>query len=185
MTDKAKLIQLIHIGKQQLNMDDFSYREMVNRLTNKTSSTKCTVVELHKILHELQQKGAKVKWFAKRGTKPTAYSPATGEVKVKSEIAHKIRAVWIQMGKHGFLADSSEKALNSYMRKVMNRGKSVLILNVGALNGNEASRFLEILKQWHKRVMLKTLAEKYGCIASKETSYDELCLVFQRYLGVV
>ena len=89
------------------------------------------------------------------------------------------------MGKHGFLADSSEKALNSYMRKVMNRGKSVLILNVGALNGNEASRFLEILKQWHKRVMLKTLAEKYGCIASKETSYDELCLVFQRYLGVV
>lgn len=47
-------------------------------------------------------KGAKVKHFAKRGTKPTAYSPATGEVKVKSEIAHKIRAVWIQMGKHGF-----------------------------------------------------------------------------------
>ena len=36
MTDKAKLIQLIHIGKQQLNMDEISYREMVNRLTNKT-----------------------------------------------------------------------------------------------------------------------------------------------------
>lgn len=25
MTEKAKLIQLIHIGKQQLNMDEFSY----------------------------------------------------------------------------------------------------------------------------------------------------------------
>ena len=117
MSEKAKLIQLIHIGKQQLNMDEFSYREMVKRLTNKTSSTKCTIVELHKILHELQQKGAKVKWFAKRGTKSTAYSPATGEIKVKSEIAHKIRAVWIQMGKQGFLQDGSEKALNSYMRK--------------------------------------------------------------------
>lgn len=185
MSEKAKLIQLIHIGKQQLNMDEFSYREMVKRLTNKTSSTKCTIVELHKILHELQQKGAKVKWFAKRGTKSTAYSPATGEIKVKSEIAHKIRAVWIQMGKQGFLQDGSEKALNSYMRKVMNKGKSVLALNVGALNGNEASRFLEILKQWHKRVMLKRLAEKYGCIASAETGYDELCLVFRNYQGVV
>lgn len=185
MSEKAKLIQLIHIGKQQLNMDEFSYREMVKRLTNKTSSTKCTVVQLLKILHEMQQKGAKVKHFAKRGATPTAYSPATGEVKVKSEISHKIRAVWIQMGKQGFLQDGSEKALNSYMRKVMNKGKSVLALNVGALNSNDASRFLEILKQWHKRVMLKRLAEKYGCIASAETGYDELCLVFKNYQGVV
>lgn len=185
MSDKAKLIQLIHIGKQQLNMDEFSYREMVKRLTNKTSSTKCTVAELHKILHEIQQKGAKVKYFAKRGAEPTAYSPTTGEVIVKSEITHKIRAVWIQMDKHGILRDNSEKALNAYMRKVMNQGKIVLALNVGALKGNEASRFLEILKQWHKRMMLKILAEKYGCFVSKETSYDELCLVFNRYQGVL
>ena len=175
MTDKAKLIQLIHIGKQQLNMDDFSYREMVNRLANKTSSTKCTIVEL-------QQKGAKVKWFAKRGTKPTAYSPATGEVKVKSEIAHKIRAVWIQMGKHGFLTDPSEKALNSYMRKVMNRGKSVLALNVGALNGNEASRFLEILKRWHRRVMLKAISEKGYELGDPEASYDTVTEYFNEVM---
>ena len=182
MTEKAKLIQLIHIGKQQLAMDDFSYREMVNRLTNKTSSTKCTIVELHKILHELQQKGAKVKWFAKRGTKPTAYSPATGETKVKSEIAHKIRAVWIQMGKHGFLADPSEKALNSYMRKVMNQGKSVLALNVGALNGNDASQFLEILKRWHRRVMLKAIREKGYELGDPKASYDAVTEYFNEVM---
>ncbi|EER46139.1 E16 protein [Actinobacillus minor NM305] len=169
--DKSKLIQLIHIAKSQLNIDDFSYREILKRLTNKTSSTKCTVVELHKVLHELQGKGAKVKWFAKRGEKPTAYSPATGEVKVKSEIAHKIRAVWIQMGKHGFLRDASEKALNAYMRKVMNQGKTVLTLNVGALKGDEASRFLEILKKWHKRVMVKALTEK-GYELHSKANYD-------------
>lgn len=182
MSEKAKLIQLIHIGKQQLNMDDFSYREMVKRLTNKTSSTKCTIVELHKILHELQQKGAKVKWFAKRGTKQTAYSPATGEVKVKSEIAHKIRAVWIQMGKHGFLTDSSEKALNSYMRKVMNKGKSVLALNVGALNDNDASRFLEILKRWHRRVMLKAISEKGYELGDQKASYDAVTEYFNEVM---
>ena len=182
MSEKAKLIQLIHIGKQQLNMDDFSYREMVKRLTNKTSSTKCTIVELHKILHELQQKGAKVKWFAKRGTKSTAYSPATGEIKVKSEIAHKIRAVWIQMGKQGFLQDGSEKALNSYMRKVMNKGKSVLALNVGALNGNDASRFLEILKRWHRRVMLKAISEKGYELGDPEASYDTVTEYFNEVM---
>ena len=182
MSEKAKLIQLIHIGKQQLNMDEFSYREMVKRLTNKTSSTKCTIVELHKILHELQQKGAKVKWFAKRGTKSTAYSPATGEIKVKSEIAHKIRAVWIQMGKQGFLQDGSEKALNSYMRKVMNKGKSVLALNVGALNGNDASRFLEILKRWHRRVMLKAISEKGYEFGDPEASYDTVMEYFNEVM---
>lgn len=182
MSEKAKLIQLIHIGKQQLNMDEFSYREMVKRLTNKTSSTKCTIVELHKILHELQQKGAKVKWFAKRGTKSTAYSPATGEIKVKSEIAHKIRAVWIQMGKQGFLQDGSEKALNSYMRKVMNKGKSVLALNVGALNGNDASRFLEILKRWHRRVMLKVINEKGYELGDPEASYDTVTEYFNEVM---
>lgn len=156
MTDKAKLIQLIHIGKQQLAMDDFSYREMVKRLTNKTSSTKCTIVELHKILHELQQKGAKVKWFAKRGTKPTAYSPTTGEVKVKSEIAHKIRAVWIQMGKQGMLRDGSEAALNKWVRNVVNpiyqkRGQNIQILNVGTLDNQMATLVLEMLKRWQAR----------------------------------
>lgn len=75
MTDKAKLIQLIHIAKSQLAMDDLSYREMLKRLTNKTSSTKCTVVELHKVLHELQTKGAKVKYFAKRSKKTDRLQP--------------------------------------------------------------------------------------------------------------
>ncbi|ASU16898.1 MULTISPECIES: gp16 family protein [Actinobacillus] len=159
-TDKTKLIQLVHIAKQQLNIDDLSYREILKRLTNKTSSTKCTIVELHKILHELQKKGAKVKWFAKSAKKTTAYSPATGETPVKSEITHKIRAVWIQMGKHGFLRDASEKALNAYMRKIINKNRSVLVLNVGALDVNDASQLLEILKKWHFRVMKKAVEEK-------------------------
>ncbi|ANF61632.1 hypothetical protein A6041_04720 [[Haemophilus] ducreyi] len=170
MTDKAKLIQLIHIAKSQLNVDDSSYREILKRLTNKESSTKCTVVELHKVLHELQKKGAKVKWFAKKTKKPTAYSPATGETPVKSEIAHKIRAVWISMGKHGFLKDSSEQALNAYVRKIINKNRTVLVLNVGALDANDASRILEILKQWHIRVMKKTLEEKGLLLVGKD--YD-------------
>ncbi|QLB43561.1 gp16 family protein [Mannheimia pernigra] len=180
MTDKAKLIQLIHIAKSQLAMDDLSYREMLKRLTNKTSSTKCTVVELHKVLHELQTKGAKVKYFAKRSKKPTAYSPTTGETSVKSQIANKIRAVWITMGKHGFLTDPSEKALNAYVRKVINKNRSVLVLNVGALDGNEATKMLEILKKWHMRVMKKALEEK-GLLAVGK-NYDLMVVAYNEIM---
>ena len=174
MTDKAKLIQLIHIAKSQLNMDDLSYRELLKRLTNKTSSTKCTVVELLKVLHELQTKGAKVKYFAKKGKKPTAYSPATGDVKVKSQVVHKIRAIWINMGKDGLLRDSSEQALNAYVRKIINKSRAILVLNVGALNVNDASRILEILKKWHMRVLIERIEGKTGEKIQTKISYDRV-----------
>ena len=86
------------------------------------------------------------------------------------------------MGKHGFLADPSEKALNSYMRKVMNRDKSVLALNVGALNGNEASRFLEILKRWHRRIMFKAISEKGYELGDPEASYDTVTEYFNEVM---
>lgn len=149
--EKPKLIQLVKIGQNQLNMCDEDYRTMLKRLTNKTSATKLTIVELHKVIHELQQKGAKITFFAKKGAKPTAYSSATGERPVKSEISHKIRAVWIQMSKDGLLRDSSEQALNAYARKVF-RNRPIIPLNVGALNTKEATQLLEMLKQWQKRV---------------------------------
>lgn len=149
--DKAKLIQLVKIGQNQLNMDDDSYRAMLKRLTNKTSATKLTTVELHKVIHELQQKGAKITFFARKPLTPTACSPATGERPVKSDITHKIRAVWIEMGKAGMLRDSSEQALNAYARKVF-KNRPTLLLNVGALNSQEATQLLEMLKQWQKRV---------------------------------
>ena len=149
--EKPKLIQLVKIGQNQLNMCDEDYRIMLQRLTNKKSATKLTVVELHKVIHELQQKGAKITLFTRKKAKPSDYSPATGERPVKSEITHKIRAVWIAMGKAGMLRDSSEKALNIYARKVF-KHRSPMLLNVGALDDREATQLLEMLKKWQKRV---------------------------------
>ncbi len=171
-TEKARLIQLIKIGQKQLNMDEDSYRQMLMRLTNKNSATKLTVVELHKVLHELKQKGAKVTYFAKNRKNPTAYSPATGDVKVKSQVVHKIRAVWINMGKDGLLRDSSEQALNAYVRKIINKTRAIWVLNVGALNTNDANRILEILKKWHMRVLIERIEAKTGEKITAKISYD-------------
>lgn len=149
--EKSKLIQLVKIGQNQLNMDDETYRAMLKQLTNKTSATKLTITELHKVINWLKQKGAKITLFSRKRVKPSDYSPSTGERPVKSEITHKIRAVWIAMGRAGMLRDSSEKALNIYARKVF-KHRSPMLLNVGALNDREATRLLEMLKQWQKRV---------------------------------
>ncbi|HEH9663703.1 TPA: regulatory protein GemA [Pasteurella multocida] len=173
-SEKSRLIQLIKIGQKQLGMDDFSYRAMLQRLTNKTSSTKCTVVELHKVIHELKQKGAKITYFAKKRKNPTAYSPATDSQNVRSEIVHKIRAIWINMGKDGLLKDPSEKGLNHFMHSIINKNRPILVLNVQSLNQYDASRLLEILKKWHKRVMVERIEGKSGEKMPKKISYDNV-----------
>ncbi|MDA5623545.1 regulatory protein GemA [Pasteurella multocida] len=148
MNNKQKYIQLIHIAKQQLNMDEYSYRSMLERLTAKNSTAKMTVVELLKVLHELEQKGFKVR--SRRGA-----SPKTTKAQVKSKIALKIRAIWIDMAKQGHIKDGSENALNAWVRSVVNplleKQHKPIVLNVQALDDHMASIVLERLKKWQAR----------------------------------
>lgn len=146
---KEKAIQLIHIAKQQLRMDELSYRMLLNELTGKNSTKQMTIMQLIKVLEAMENKGFK----------PTAkrhHSPTTEKAKVNSNIAHKIRAIWIEMGKQGMLRDGSERALNAWVRGVVNpiyqkRGQNIQILNVGALDNQMASLVLEMLKRWQAR----------------------------------
>lgn len=193
-TEKAHLIQLVKIGQKQLDMDDESYRAMLKRLTNKISATKCTLVELHKVIHELQQKGAKIRWFPRKGMQATDYSPVSGSQPVKSDIVHKIRAVWINMGKDGFLADRSEQALVKTIRTMLNRGrqkqgKTLLLVHLHTLNQPQAIRVLEALKSWHKREMVQHLENRCWITDKKtgkylnlrKTSYDYVCNLYAEW----
>ena len=148
---RAKAIQLIHIAKQQLAMDELSYRLLLQNVTGKTSSTKMTISELVKVLTEMESKGFRTS--AKNGYR---YSPRTKKAVVKSNIAHKIRAIWIEMSKQGLVRDGSENALNAFVRGVVNpiyakRGMNIQVLNVGALRDDMASLVLERLKKWQAR----------------------------------
>lgn len=182
-TEKKRLIQLVKIGQKQLNICDEDYRAMLKRLTNKTSSTKCTLLDLHKVIHELQQKGAKIAWFPRKKMTATDYSPATGEQAVKSEIAHKIRAIWIQMGRQGFLADRSEKALNHFIRKILNKGRDniFILAYVHTLSDKNATRIVEALKSWHKRLMLAELAQN-GIQLGNAVSYNKVSTIYEQQL---
>lgn len=146
---KEKAIQLIHIAKQQLRMDELSYRMLLNELTGKNSTKQMTMTELMKVLSAMENKGFKK-------TTKRHHSPTTENAKVNSLIAHKIRAIWIEMSKQGLVRDGSETALNAWMRGVVNpiyqkRGQNIQVLNVGALRDDMASLVLERLKKWQAR----------------------------------
>ncbi|HII3688698.1 TPA: phage protein GemA/Gp16 family protein [Pasteurella multocida] len=103
-----------------------------------------------------------------------SYKKQKTAVKPKSAITAKLYAVWYLMAKHGFLRDESEKALNAYARKMINtKNRRVLILNVGALDNYDASRLVEMLKKWHKRLMVAEL-EKQGNQVDKKAGYNSI-----------
>ena len=147
---KPKLIQLIHIAKSKLNMDELSYRVLLDNLTGKTSTTQMTAGELLKVYEAMKDKGFKPQ--VRKGR-----TPVTERAVVKSRITHKIRAIWIQMYKDGIVKDGSERALNRFMHNTLfnpkhRRPNNIIKLNVQSLDDAEATKLLEILKRWQRRV---------------------------------
>ncbi|VEF40569.1 Mu-like prophage protein gp16 [Aggregatibacter aphrophilus ATCC 33389] len=137
---KPKLIQLIHIAKSKLNMDELSYRVLLDNLTGKTSTTKMTIEELLKVYESMKDKGFKPQ--VRKGR-----TPVTEHAIVKSRITHKIRAIWIQMHKAGIVKDGSERALNRFMHNTLFKAKNnqpnqLIKLNVQSLDDDEATNYL-------------------------------------------
>lgn len=57
MALKKSSISIIHVAKNQLGMDDDSYRMMLKRLTNKASSKELTEREFSRVMAEFRAKG--------------------------------------------------------------------------------------------------------------------------------
>lgn len=56
---RKSLIAKIHIGKNQLGLDDETYRSLLANATGKTSCTEMSDGELHQVLNVMVQKGFK------------------------------------------------------------------------------------------------------------------------------
>lgn len=56
---RKSLIAKIHIGKNQLGLDDDTYRGLLANTTGKTSCTEMSDNELHQVLNVMVQKGFK------------------------------------------------------------------------------------------------------------------------------
>lgn len=146
---KPQLVQLIHIAKHKLRIDEDTYRMILRNEIGKNSCKEMTIAELMKVYGHFEKTGFK------RASK-RRYSPASSAAKVKHDIALKIRAVWIEMHKASVIRDGSEDALNTFVRNIVNpilqQQNKPVVLNVQSLDYKLGTIVLERLKKWQKRV---------------------------------
>ncbi|MCX8581417.1 regulatory protein GemA [Gilliamella sp. B3482] len=132
---KSKYIKLIHIAKSQLNLDDDTYRHLLLNVTKKTSTKDMTVWELEKILNNMKLKGFKVK-----------SSKKTGKITATEPVHKKIRSLWLELADAGEVKNRSERAINSYVKRIT--GVEVMDL----LTQKQAVVVIESLKSWQARI---------------------------------
>lgn len=189
---KARLIQLIHIAKSQLGLDDDTYRAALLGATGKTSCSDMGIKELERALEHFKKSGFKP--ASKRRLSPKSLPKQHGEIK-------KLRAIWITMHKQSFVRDGSETALDAYVNRMLNRAKvgANVSYHTHFLTLTQAIKVLEPLKKWHKREMIAHLKanniqayEAFNCEVTNQTyarpillstvphkSYPAVCDIFE------
>ncbi|WKE65037.1 regulatory protein GemA [Gallaecimonas kandeliae] len=140
-------IQLIHIAKAQLGLDDDLYRQLLMDIGGAPSSKELTFAKADAVLEHLKSKGFKA--IPKGRLSPKSGTAAVGAV-------DKIRAIWITMSKQGFVRDGSETALDKWVCSVTQ------VRHVGWLKQRSAAQALEALKKWHTRELERALGARWG-----------------------
>lgn len=136
---KPKLIQLIHIAKSQLGLDESTYRHILTSLTDKDSTKKMTYAQLITVLEHLKSKGFTISKPKKAGKLAQA----------DDNQSKKIRALWLELHNLGAVKNSSERALAKYVERQTG------ISTLQWLSTAQASKVIESLKKWQIRVLEK------------------------------
>lgn len=136
--ERLRLIKLIHVARRELRMDDDTYRLLLagmKSLGGATSTADLSIPNLVKVLEQLKLRGFKVR------------SSKTGKrAQAGDEQSKKIRSLWLSLHELGAVSDPSEEALAKFVLS-MTRVNALQWLSTA-----QASRVIEQLKQWMRRV---------------------------------
>ncbi len=136
-------IAKVKIAIKQLDMDDSTYRTMLERVTGNRSLTLCIEPEIDSVLLELERLGF-------QPSKPRA---DTSHRKLDDSPDGKlIRAIWLQLHAIGEVKNPSEAALGAYVLRV---GK---VSAIQWLTPSKITIVVETLKKWAVRVFPQKLA---------------------------
>ncbi|EXL08201.1 hypothetical protein BG46_01345 [Brucella anthropi] len=101
-------IAKINIGKQQLGLDEDTYRELLFRVTGKVSLRDMTDNEHQLVLADLQSKGFK----------PASKGAGKGTRKrLEGKFAPKLQALWIAGFNLGVVTNGSDEALIAFVKR--------------------------------------------------------------------
>ncbi|HDO7172220.1 TPA: regulatory protein GemA [Klebsiella pneumoniae] len=173
---RSNAIQIIHIAKSQLALDDDTYRSLLGAVVpGKSSCREMTIIELQDVIQALEAKGFKSK--PQRRSKRRMSAP--------SDVSLKIRAIWKTMFKEGFIRDGSDIALDRFVQRqtrIHNGGAGVSSLEW--LRGDAEANFLESLKQWHIRAMREAMLAhrvrlpENPVTGEESRDYDTICSAY-------
>lgn len=139
---RKKLIQIIHVAKNKLGLDDDTYRALLESETGRRSCSHMSIDQLKAVRDALQNKGFKVVPKARQSPKS------------RGRRVDKIRAIWIKMHQAGVVKDGSEHALLNWVIRTIGRrwiGDAPISLDWVEGNDQCVNHALESLKKWAKR----------------------------------
>ena len=139
--DRGGMIAKIHVAKDQLGLSDDDYRAVLGSVTagRKDSAAQLNLFELEAVLKRLKQLG----WEPRRAKPATAKRPDRRQAQRPE--ARKVRALWLSLHEAGKVDDPSERALNSYVKRMTGSD------DLHWVEPDKFPRLIESLKKWLAR----------------------------------
>jgi phage gp16-like protein len=134
MPSKADLAK-IHIAKKELGLTDEVYRDILSMRFGVNSAAKLTDRQATVLLNTFKAKGWK-----ERKSKKASTSPMYIDAQMR-----KVVAMWITLGQKSVLRNSSDQALQAYVKRMTKRD------NLKWCNRDDLYLLIEGLKSWGTR----------------------------------
>lgn len=156
------MLAKIHIAKKELGFDDDAYRDILQTRYKKDSAAKLTRFEAEDLIKHFQGQGFKVKRTTPRPppqqqegeqNSPPVFKEGVGggsfgagcSPTYEKPMARKVVALWINLAMAGVVHNSSNAALQSYVKRMTN------IDNLSWCDDQQLWMLIESLKKWAKR----------------------------------
>lgn len=163
---KKQLVQLLHVARSKLNMDEHVYRQNLQAWVGMASSKDMSLPQLEKCLDGMKRLGFKPEAKAKN-------QPA--KKPLQQDQLKKLGQVWTQMAAQGLINNAGYTALEVWaieQSRHLNNGAAIQKLEWMT---DIAGPLIEQLKRWHRRLMLKKLGEP-----NSRASYNEVLHWYQQ-----
>ena len=134
---RTRDLALIHLGKQQLALDDETYRAMLHAVARVDSAARLDWAGRQRVLDHLKARG-----FKPLNLRQKASSAAAVKV---SPLSNKILALWQDLHEAGAVRDGSERALNAWVQR------QTRVSAHRWLKSQQARAVIEALKAWLNR----------------------------------
>ncbi|OEE42313.1 gp16 family protein [Vibrio anguillarum] len=159
----SNLLKIVQIAKRELNMDDDTYRDILEQVTGQRSSRGLNDFKLGKVVDKMKALGFKPK-----------HKP-----RPRAEEVTKIRAIWRTMHKQGFVRNANDHAIDAYVKRMTSQSNGKGVERANWLRPEQAAEVLESLKKWHYRLMKEAILAQGGRIpmndqCTGEAGYDKL-----------